>query len=77
VGSALDDHLTRPCCNPADTAREVLFWALGLLSGGIVLLFAKWYPAFHARLRYLEVGYHPDIGLTDRSGGAHTRTLPE
>lgn len=35
--------------------REVFFWLLGLVTGGITFLLSYWFPAVHATLRYRPV----------------------
>lgn len=35
--------------------REVLYWLLGLLTGGLLLLVCKWLPELHVALRFVEL----------------------
>ena len=35
--------------------REVLYWLLGLLTGGLLLLVCKWLPEWHVALRFVEL----------------------
>jgi hypothetical protein len=35
--------------------REALYWLLGLLTGGLLLLVCKWLPELHVALRFVEL----------------------
>ena len=38
-----------------DPVQEAVYWLLGLLTGGLLLLVCKWHPALQVWLRYTEV----------------------